>query len=74
MNMNPLTEEEIKAASELFFDAFKIVSAQMPQGSSVEDTIKCMEEVKKIASHLRHQKEKQQRDLIFGFSKGEILE
>ena len=46
----------------------------MPKGSKVEDTIKCMEEVKKIASVLRQDKEKEERDAKFGFNKTEFLE
>ena len=74
MRMNPLTPEEIKAASELFFEAYNIVDTRMPKDSSVEDTLKCMEEVKKIASTLRKKKEKEERDARFGFNKTEFLE
>lgn len=74
MTKKPLTPEEITAASELFFEAFNIVDTRMPKGSKVEDTIKCMEEVKKIASVLRQKKEKDERDAKFGFNKTEFLE
>ena len=40
----------------------------------MEDTLKCMEEVKKIASTLRKEKEKEERDARFGFNKTEFLE
>lgn len=74
MKMNPLTPEEITAASELFFEAYNIVDTRMPKGSSVEETLKCMEEVKKIASKLRQDKEKEEREAKFGFNKYEFLE
>ena len=45
MKKTPLTPEEIKEASDLFFEAFDIVSTRMPQGSTIEDTIKCMEHI-----------------------------
>ena len=69
MKMHPLTPEEITGAADLFFEAYAIVAGRMPKGSSVEDTLKCMEEVKKIASKLRHDKEKEEREHSLGFTK-----
>ena len=67
MNKTPLTPKEIQEASDLFFEAFDIVSSRMPKGSSVEDTIKCMEQVNKVASRLRQNAEAKVRDERFGF-------
>ena len=41
----------------------------MPKGSSVEDTIKVMEQVNKVASKMRGDKEKEERDMRLGFWK-----
>lgn len=68
MKKTPLTPEEINKASDLFFEAFNIVSARMPEGSTIEDTIKCMEQVNKVASKLRQDKEAKIRDERFGFA------
>lgn len=72
MKKTPLTPEEIKEASDLFFEAFDIVSTRMPQGSTIEDTIKCMEHINKVASKLRQDKEAETRDKRFGFSPTEL--
>ena len=40
MNMDPFTPKEIKAATNAFFDVFDSISLRMPQGSTVEDTLK----------------------------------
>ena len=69
MKMDPLSPKEVKAAADLFFEAYNIIDSRMPQGSSVEDTIKIMEQVNKIASKLRSDKEKEQRDSRLGFCK-----
>ena len=42
MKMDPFTPKEVEAAADLFFEAYNIVDSRMPQGSSVEDTIKFM--------------------------------
>ena len=69
MNKTPLTPEEINEASDLFFEAFDIVSSRMPKESTVEDTIKCMEQVNKVASKLRQDLEAKLRDERFGFNR-----
>ena len=69
MKMHPLTPDEITDAADLFFEAYAIVAKRMPKGSSVEDTLKCMEEVKKIASKLRSDEEKEKREHSLGFAK-----
>ena len=69
MKMDPHTPKEVKAAADLFFETYNIIDSRMPQGSSVEDTIKIMEQVNKIASKLRNDKEKDERDARLGFYK-----
>ena len=69
MNKTPLTPKEIQEASDLFFEAFDIVSSRMPKESTVEDTIKCMEQVNKVASKLRQDLEAKLRDERFGFNR-----
>ena len=69
MNKTPLTPEEINEASDLFFETFNIVSSRMPKESTVEDTIKCMEQVNKVASKLRQDLEAKLRDERFGFNR-----
>jgi 3-methyladenine DNA glycosylase AlkC len=70
MKMDPLSPKEVSEAADLFFEAYNIVDSRMPQGSSVEDTIKIMEQVNKIASKLRSEKEKEERDARLGFCNG----
>lgn len=69
MRMDPLSPKEVEAAADLFFESYNIVDSRMPQGSSVEDTIKIMEQVNKIASKLRSEQEKEERDARLGFCK-----
>ena len=69
MKMDPFSPKEVEAAADLFFEAYNIVDSRMPQGSSVEDTIKIMEQVNKLASKLRTEKEKEERDARLGFCK-----
>ena len=46
---DPLTPEEITKASDQFFPLFDIVHKRMPKSSTIEDTIKVMENVAKLA-------------------------
>ena len=69
MKMDPLSPEEVNAAADLFFETFNIIDSRMPKGSSVEDTIKIMEQVNKVASKLRSEKEKNERDMRLDFWK-----
>ena len=67
MKMDPLSEE-VGAAADLFFESFNIIDQRMPKGSSVEDTIKVMEQVNKVASRCEAQR-KEERDMRLGFWK-----
>jgi len=52
-----LSAEEITTASDIFFPLFNIVSERMPEGASVEDTLKVMENVCQVAIKLRTETE-----------------
>ena len=69
MNMDPFSSKEIKAATNAFFDAYDAVSLRMPKDSTVEDTLKVLEQVTKTATKLRAKKEKDERDARLGFVK-----
>ncbi len=52
-----LSVEEITKASDIFFPLFNTVSERMPDGSSVEDTLKVMENICQVAIKLRAEAE-----------------
>ena len=74
MSKDVLTTKEIKEATDLFFKSFNIIDKAMPEGSSIEDTLKVSEHVVKLASKLRADRKKAERDASFGFNKTENLE
>tara|TARA_B100001173_G_C15782820_1_gene460026 strand:- start:400 stop:630 length:231 start_codon:yes stop_codon:yes gene_type:complete len=49
----PLTPEEVQAASDLFFPLFDIVNSQMPEDATITDTLDVMESVCKLAHQSR---------------------
>ena len=49
----PLTPEEVKAASDQFFPLFDIVYSQMPEDATITDTLDVMESVCKLAHQCR---------------------
>ena len=61
----PLTVDEMKEAAEQFFPLFEVVLREMPEGSKVEDTLKVMENVAKLA----HKNRAKKKDERFGFNK-----
>jgi len=65
---DPLTKEEIEAASDIFFPLFEIVSARMPDSASVEDTLKVMENIAKLGHKGRADKKQKEKEK-FGFNK-----
>tara|TARA_R100001082_G_scaffold308_2_gene181 strand:+ start:7209 stop:7448 length:240 start_codon:yes stop_codon:yes gene_type:complete len=66
---DPLTVEEMKNASEIFFPLFDIVKTRMPSTSTIEDVLKVMENIAKLAHKQRSELiEKEQSD-AFGFIK-----
>lgn len=66
---DPLTVEEITAASELFFPLFNEIDTRMPDSASVEDTLKVMEAVAKLAHKKRAIKKEEKIKEKFGFNK-----
>jgi len=49
----PLTPEEVKSASDQFFPLFDIIHSQMPEDSTITDTLDVMESVCKLAHQSR---------------------
>jgi hypothetical protein len=68
---DPLTLEEIKEASDIFFPLFTEVHSRMPKGSTTEDTLKVMESIVKLGHKNRADKADKERELKFGFNKEE---
>ena len=50
---DPLTAEEVNEAAKDFFPLFDIVNRNMPENCTVEDTLKVMETVCKLAHKKR---------------------
>ena len=67
MKMDPLTPEEVQAASDRFFPLFDIILRNMPENSKVEDCLKVMESVCTLAHKMRL--EEGEDTLPFGFNK-----
>ena len=65
---DPLTLEEVTAASEIFFPLFDAVKTRMPSYASTEDTLKVMESVCQLAQKLRMTNEDDKQG-PFGFNK-----
>lgn len=65
----PLTAEEITEASDTFFPLFNIVYEKMPGKSTVEDTLKVMENIAKLAQKSRAEKREKDVKEKFGFNK-----
>jgi|TARA_B100000900_G_scaffold350124_1_gene316551 hypothetical protein len=65
----PLTPAEMSEAADMFFECLGIVRDGMPEGSSVDDTLKVMEHVAKLATKLRNDRERDKLTEKFGFSK-----
>ena len=68
---DPLTLEEIKEASDIFFPLFLEVHSRMPKGSTTEDTLKVMESIAKLGHKNRADKADKEKELKFGFNKEE---
>ena len=69
---DPLTHEEVVAASDIFFPLFNEVLSRMPEGSTTEDTLKVMESVAKLGHKQRADKLLEEKSLTFGFNKEEL--
>ena len=68
---DPLTVEEVTAASDTFFPLFNIVHSRMPEGSRTEDTLKVMEAIAKLGHKTRADIAEKKRKEKFGFSKND---
>ena len=66
---DPLTVDEVKAASDIFFPLFNEVDTRMPDSASVEDTLKVMEAVAKLAHKQRAKAKEEKVKEKFGFNK-----
>ena len=66
---DPLTHEEVAAASDIFFPLFKEVHSRMPEGATTEDTLKVMESVAKLGHKKRADRLLEEKSLAFGFNK-----
>ena len=60
----PLTVEEISKAADEFFPLFNEILTRMPDGSKIEDTLKVMENVARVAQRNRADEREK-----FGFNK-----
>lgn len=67
----PLTIEEVVEASDVFFPLFDHVSSRMPKGAQVEDTLRVMESVAKLAHKERAKKREEKTKEKFGFNKND---
>ncbi len=65
---DPLTVEEMEVAAKKFAELFDVVSNTMPD-ATVEDCLKIMESVAKLAHKTRADKLKKEADERFGFLK-----
>lgn len=65
---DPLTKEEMEEAAQQFFPLFNVVSTRMPEGSTIEDTLKVMESVAKLGHKARAKKK---NTGPFGFNKSD---
>lgn len=67
---DPLTVTEVQEATDEFFPLFDIVNAAMQlRNGSVEDTLKVMESIAKLAHKRRADKIEDEKNLKFGFCK-----
>ena len=71
---DPLTIEEIKQASDIFFPLFSEVHSRMPKEATIEDALKVMEGIAKLAHKRRADKAAKEQELKFGFNKDEESE
>ncbi|MAR13932.1 MAG: hypothetical protein CL681_28655 [Blastopirellula sp.] len=67
----PLTIEEMQAAADIFFPLYDVVASNMPE-ARVEDILKVMENVAKLAHRERSKKREEEINTKFGFNKGEV--
>lgn len=66
---DPLTLEEVKAAADRFFPLFDIILDNMPEDSTIEDSLKVMESVCGLAHKMRLEQKEKDKEGVFGFNK-----
>ena len=71
MNKEPLTPEEVQAASDRFFPLFDIILRNMPEGSRTEDCLKVMESLAKLGHKMRAERIEKEVKMKFGFNKND---
>ena len=67
---DPLTVEEMTEAAETFMPLYRVVADELPN-ATVEDVLKVMESVAKLAHKRRADKLLDEKSLAFGFNKKE---
>jgi len=65
---SPLTVEEFQAAADIFFPLYNVVSSEM-EGAKVEDILKVMENLAKLAHRERAKAREEKAKLKFGFNR-----
>ena len=65
---SPLTVEEFQAAADVFFPLYNVVSSEM-EGAKVEDILKVMENLAKLAHRERAKNRDEAVKLKFGFNR-----
>jgi len=68
---DPLTKDEMQDAAKEFYELFSVVHAVMPDKTTVEDTLKIMENVAKLAQKKRADTREKELTEKFGFNKAE---
>ena len=63
---DPITHEEMKEASDVFFPLLRVVQEGMPENASTEDTLKVMEHIATLAHRMRKEKKKEKAQQRFG--------
>ena len=66
---DPLTKQEMQTAAKEFYELFSVVRAVMPDDTTVEDTLKIMENVAKLAQKKRAEDREKEVTEKFGFNK-----
>ena len=67
---DPLTIEEMADAANTFMPLYRVVADELPS-ATVEDVLKIMESVAKLAHKRRADKLLEEKSLAFGFNKEE---
>ena len=67
---DPLTVEEMTDAANTFMPLYRVVADELPS-ATVEDVLKIMESVAKLAHKRRADKLLEEKSLAFGFNKEE---